>query len=459
MSASSFEPLPKPTHPLTRWLERASPLVFSSYAIAAAFTTYFCMYAFRKPFGAGTFEGSTDLPVVGEIQLKILFVIAQVLGYCLSKFTGIKVISEMTAGKRAAAILVVIGIAEAALLLFAIIPAPWNALAMFLNGIPLGMVWGLVFGFLEGRRVSEALGAGLSASYIVASGAVKSVGKSLIDYAGVDEYWMPVLTGLIFAPLLIFSVWLLARLPPPSPEDEKVRVKREPMDARARKGFVLAFFPGLFFLTFLYIFLTAYRDFRDNFAVEIWAALGYAESPSILATSELYVAFGVMVALGALMTIKDNRRGLLAVHGVMLGGTALVGGSTALWQAGLMPGLFGATPEAVWMILVGLGLYLAYVPFGCVLFDRMIAAVGVVATAGFMIYVTDAFGYLGSVALLLYRNFGAPELSWLDFFVTFSYVTSVLCSASFVFSMIYFERRSRAEPPPPAVQPTLEAAA
>ncbi|MCB9529171.1 MAG: hypothetical protein H6701_12460, partial [Myxococcales bacterium] len=45
----------RPPPALTRWLERASPLAFSSYAIAAAFTTYFCMYAFRKPFGAGSF--------------------------------------------------------------------------------------------------------------------------------------------------------------------------------------------------------------------------------------------------------------------------------------------------------------------------------------------------------------------------------------------------------------------
>ncbi len=448
------------SHPLTRWLERASPVAFSTYAIAAAFTTYFCMYAFRKPFGAGTFEGQAELPLVGGIDLKILFVVSQVIGYCLSKFTGIKVISEMAAGKRAAAILVVIGVAEAALLLFAILPAPWNAIAMFINGVPLGMVWGLVFGFLEGRRVSEALGAGLSASYIVASGAVKAVGKALIEYGGIDEYWMPVLTGLIFAPLMVFCVWLLARLPPPSAEDERVRVKREPMDGPARKAFVLSFFPGLFFLTFLYIFLTAYRDFRDNFAVEIWAALGYAESPSILATSELYVAFGVMVALGLLMLIKNNRKALMAVHLVMLGGTALVGLSTMAWQAGVLPGIdaLGATPEAVWMILVGLGLYLAYVPFGCVLFDRMIAAVGVVATAGFMIYVTDAFGYLGSVGLLLYKNFGAPNLSWLDFFVTFSYVTAVLCTASFVASMLYFERRSRPEPPPVEDQPAPEAA-
>jgi len=96
------------------------------------------------------------------------------------------------------------------------------------------------------------------------------------------------------------------------------------------------------------------------------------------------------------------------------------------------------------MVGIGLGLYLRYVPYGCMLFDRMIAALGVVATAGFMIYVTDAFGYLGYIIVLLYKNFGEQDLSILDFFVTFSYVTAVLCTLSFGASLLYFSRKSRA---------------
>ncbi|MCA9570207.1 MAG: hypothetical protein KC656_20325, partial [Myxococcales bacterium] len=118
---------------------------------------------------------------------------------------------------------------------------------------------------------------------------------------------------------------------------------------------------------------------------------------------------------------------------VMMGGTIAVGVSTALYQAGTLSG-------ETWMITVGLGLYLAYVPYGCILFDRLIAAVGVTATAGFLIYVTDAFGYLGSVALMLYKDLGTPDLSWLEFFVGFSYVTSFLCTLLFTVSMLYFSR-------------------
>lgn len=423
---------------ITRYLETASPTVFSAYAIVAAFTTYFCMYAFRKPYGAATYEGfePVDLPGLPPLDYKIVLVIAQVLGYTLSKFTGIKVISEMAPARRAVALLGFIGFAHGALLLFAILPAPYNILAMFLNGLPLGMIWGLTFGFLEGRRTSEALGAGLSASYIIASGYVKWAGKELLA-AGVPTVWMPFATGLFFLPILVLAVFLLSRMPPPSPEDEAARTKREPMDAAARWAFLRAFAPGLIPLTLLYVALTAFRDFRDNFAAELWKALGYGSAPTVFATSENWVAFGVMVALGLLMVIKDNRVGLMAVHAVMMAGTALMGGATLLYQSGAVDGYW-------WMVLVGVGAYLAYVPYGCVLFDRLIAAVGVTATAGFMIYVTDACGYLGSVALMLYRDLGAPDLSWLDFFVAFTYATSIGCTALYAVSMLYFWRTTAA---------------
>ena len=69
---------------------------------------------------------------------------------------------------------------------------------MLLNGLPLGMIWGLVFSYLEGRRQTELLGAGLSVSFIFSSGVVKSVGKVLMQDFGVTQMWMPFLTGLIF---------------------------------------------------------------------------------------------------------------------------------------------------------------------------------------------------------------------------------------------------------------------
>lgn len=421
---------------ITEWLARAGPRAFSAYAIVAAFSVYFCMYAFRKPFTAAKYEGEFDVPGLGPLDWKIILVVSQVLGYTCSKFLGIKVVSEMSATRRGLAIVGLIAVAELALVLFAITPAPWSALWLFANGIPLGMIWGLVFGFLEGRRTTEALGAGLSASYIVASGAVKTVGAWVLGW-GVGEEAMPFVVGLVFFPVLLLFVFLLTRLPPPTPEDEALRVRREPMRGPERKRFFLAFWPGLVALTGLYFLLTAYRTIRDDFAADLWRELGFGKTPEIMTWSELPVAFGVLIGLGALMRIKDNRRALIVVHALMAAASALVGFVTLAFEAGLV------SPE-VWMITIGLGLYLAYVPFGSMLFDRLIAAAGWVATAGFMIYLTDAVGYVGSVSLTLYKNLGAADLSWLEFFTAMSYVTSIVCTAAFLFAGVYLARRTGA---------------
>lgn len=420
------------------WLSSTNQAVFCGYATFAAFSVYFCMYAFRKPFSAAAYEGIDAVPLPGlpDLQFKIALIIAQVLGYTLSKFYGIKFISEISPARRTVSLIALIALAEAALILFAIVPAPYSVLCLFLNGFPLGMIWGLVFSFLEGRRFTEALGAGLSVSYIVSSGAVKSVGSWLMQL-GVPEFQMPAVTGLVFFPIFLVVVWMLSLVPPPTREDEILRTKREPMYADDRKRFLKLLGPGLFALVFLYMFLTAYRDFRDNFAVELWAALGYGEQPWILTFSEVPITLVVLIVLGLLFLIKSNRLAMDVILMAMLGGSALIGLSTLAYQMGIVG-------PAAWMILVGLGLYLAYVPYGCILFERMIAAIGFAGTAGFMIYVADAFGYLGSVALLLYKNFGEPNLAWEDFFVQISYVTSIVCVISFVFAFGYFSPRMRA---------------
>ena len=208
----------------------ASPLntiAFVGFAGLAAFCAYFAMYAFRKPFSAARFELVEGWGF--DIDFKVALVIAQVLGYALSKFIGIRVVSEMGRAGRGFAILGLIGASWLALIGFALVPAPWSVAFLFLNGLPLGMIWGLVFAYLEGRRTTEVLGAILSASFIVSSGMVKSVGTWLMVSHGITEFWMPAYTGAIFFPLLFISVYGLATLPPPSQDDEAARTARRPI--------------------------------------------------------------------------------------------------------------------------------------------------------------------------------------------------------------------------------------
>src|ERR1700761_9378375 len=408
--------MPTPSTVLRNALSRAHPAVFTVTAGAAGFFAYFAMYAFRKPFTAATFEGAPGWHF--GVDYKIALVLAQVAGYALSKFIGVKVVSEIDPTRRAAAILGLIGVSWLALIGFAVIPAPWNVVTLFLNGLPLGMIWGLVFGYMEGRRTSEVLGAILCASFILSSGIVKSVGTWMMVRGHIGPFWMPAATGAVFFPLLFLSVWVLTQLPPPSAQDEAERVRRAPMTARERGDFLRTYAPGLALLVAAYVLLTAFRDFRDNFAAEIWTALGYGGEAGVFTASELPVAVISLVGMAAVMVVRDNRRALLVIHVMVAAGFAVLGLSTLAFQAHLIPPL-------AWMILAGSGLYIAYNPINAVLFDRLVAVSGRAANAGFLIYVADSSGYMGSVALLLWRNFGQGSLNWLQFFTLGAYATSV----------------------------------
>ena len=199
-----------------------------------------------------------------------MLAISQTIGYAISKYMGIKVCSEIKPGQRALALVGLILWALAALVGFGLAPDNLKVVAIFLNGLALGMVWGMVVGYLEGRRTSELLLVGLSCSYIVASGAVKNVGQILMsDDYGVSESWMPAAVGGLFLPPFLAAVWFLNQIPPATAEDHEARTLRETMNRVHRWAFVRHFFWGLLFMLLAYLFLSAYRDFRDTFMVEI----------------------------------------------------------------------------------------------------------------------------------------------------------------------------------------------
>ena len=388
------------------------------------------MYAFRKPFTAGTFEDQVWL----GIGFKTILVSAQVTGYTISKFIGIKVISEMPAKYRAISILGLIAVAEIALLLFAVTPVPWNFVWLFVNGLPLGMVFGLVLGFLEGRQVTEALSAGLAASFIVSSGFVKSVGRSLIQNYDVSEYWMPFITGLIFVVPLLFCVWLLAQIPPPSKEDEALRSKREPMSAEQRRSFFQRHSVGLVALLVIYILLTIVRSIRDDFAVEIWQGLGVDDEPTVFARSEFWVMVGVTVINGLVILIRNNRMAFLSGLGLLAFGFAIVLGAVFGQSKGML------SPMA-FMVLLGLGMYIPYVAFHTTVFERMMAAFKEVGTIGYLMYLADAIGYLGYVSVMIFRNTFTGEVNFLGLMIWTSIVVAAISSCATIFLAFHYNAR------------------
>jgi hypothetical protein len=417
----------------------------SAFCVAAAFGTYFCMYAFRKPFTAGTYA---DVTLWG-IGYKTVLVTAQVLGYTVSKFLGIKVVSEVSPRRRAALLLGLVAIAELALLLFALTPPPFNFLWLFCNGLPLGMVFGLVLTVLEGRRHTEALTAGLCTSFIVADGVTKSAGSFLLQQ-GVPEFWMPFAAGLLFVPPLLLFVWMLSRVPAPSPADVAARSVRVPMSGAERRAFFGRYALGLTLVVSAFLLVTILRSARADFAPEIWAGLGVTVRPDLFTWSETAVAAGVLVLNGAAVFIRGNRRAFSYAMVVALGGSALV----ALALLGLGAGVL---PPFAFMVLIGLGLYLPYIAVHTTVFERLIAMTRDRGTIGYLMYLADSFGYLGYVAVLLARNALGPAEDFLSFFITVSWVIAVGCAVFLIPCWYYFlsHAATRGDPPPASEGPAV----
>lgn len=399
-------------------------------AAFATFGAYFCMYAFRKPFAVATFS---DIQYWG-IDYKILLIIAQVIGYIASKFLGIKVISEMKSNKRTFYLITFILIAELALLGFALTPPPYNITFLFLNGLPLGMIWGIVFSYIEGRKATEILGVILCSSFIISSGVVKSIGKYTLDTLEVSEFWMPFITGLFFVFPLFFFSYLLEKIPVASKKDINARSKRRPLQKKERLQLFKTLLIPLTSIVIFYVFITGVRDFRDNYAREIWGSLGYANSSSIFSFSEIPIALTVLFLMIMIGLVPKNYKAFSYYHIAIFSGGILIALSTLSFQLNFI------NPVA-WMIISGFGLYIGYIPFQGLFFDRMIATFKIDGNVGFLIYIADAFGYLGSILILLYKNFGEKKVSYLSFFIALLYIIAILCVVVTSISFFFFREK------------------
>ena len=376
------------------------------FATIAAFATYFCMYAFRKPFSVGQWEGRTFLGT--GLTLKSAYVLAQLLGYVLSKYIGVRIVPALARERRFLFLMASLSLSALGLGLFALAPNAAGAFALVLSALPLGMVWGVVLSYLEGRQESEAMMAGLSCSFIVASGVVKDVGRVVLSW-GVGENAMPLVCAGLFALPFAISAWLLDHTPPASDADVSARSQRHPMDRLEQRAFLRRYLPGLAALAIVYIGLTALRDYRDNYAIDILVERGHAGGDAVFSRMELPSALAVMLVFGATSWIRGNAsafRTIATLIRVGLLGAAL---ATLLYQQRVIG-------PVMWLGAVGVGMYLAYVPFGSMLFERLMAHTRAAGTLVLAAQLLDALGYTGSAAFVLAKDLLAAGSSRAEFF-------------------------------------------
>lgn len=412
--------------------KRLSDFLFILWAGGAALLSYSLVYALRKPFTAASFENAEFF----DMDYKVVVTISQILGYVVSKFIGIKLISELQSEERFKFILTSVLLAEASLILFGLLSTPFNVAAMFLNGLSLGCMWGVIFSFIEGRRVTDILASLLGVSMVISSGTAKSVGLYVMNHLHVSEFWMPALIGAVALPLLLLLGWALNKLPEPNKEDIAMKSERETLNGKQRWELFKSFMPFLSMLFIANIAIVILRDIKEDFLVNIIDVSAY--SPWLFAQIDSIVTLIILGIFGLMVLVKDNLKALSILFGLIIAGMIVMSVvSFGQQQLRLSP--------VIWLFIQSLCLYIAYLTFQTIFFDRFIACFRIRGNVGFFIVTTDFLGYTGTVLVLVLKEFYNPDINWAVFYNQFAGYVGIFCCVTFVCSFVYLHQRFRKE--------------
>ena len=403
--------------------KRLSDFLFILWAGGAALLSYSLVYALRKPFTAASFENAEFF----DLDYKVVVTISQILGYVISKFIGIKLISELKPEERFKFILTSVLLAESSLILFGLLSTPFNVAAMFLNGLSLGCMWGVIFSFIEGRRVTDILASLLGVSMVISSGTAKSVGLYVMNHLHVNEFWMPALIGGVALPLLLLLGCALNKLPEPNKEDIAMKSERETLNGQQRWELFKSFMPFLSMLFVANIAIVVLRDIKEDFLVNIIDVTAY--SPWLFAQIDSVVTLIILGIFGLMVFVKDNLKALSVLFGL------IIVGMIAMSVVSFGQDRFRLSP-VTWLFIQSLCLYIAYLTFQTIFFDRFIACFKIRGNVGFFIVTTDFLGYTGTVLVLILKEFCNPHINWAVFYNQLAGYVGIFCCITFIFSYI-----------------------
>ena len=384
---------------------KLSDVLFIFWAGGAALLSYSLVYALRKPFTAATFD---ELDFFG-MDYKTVTSIVQIFGYFLSKLIGIKVISELKKENRLRFIILSVAVAELSLVLFGLLPRPFNVFALFFNGLSLGCMWGVIFSFLEGRRVTDLLASLMGLSIAISSGTAKSIGLFVMENLHISEFWMPAFIGAFAFPLLSLLGWLMTRLPQPTEEDKKLRTERVTLNREGRMHIFKSFMPVLLLLFFANLFITVLQDIKEDFLVKIINVEASGLSSWAFAKIDATVTLVIFCVFGIMSLIKNDMKVLCALLVLVTCGTLTL--SFIAFNYNTLE-----LSTTTWLFLQSLSLYTVYLSFQTLFFERFIACFRIRGNVGFFIITLDFIGYMGTVLVLVLKECFKPNIDWLHFY-------------------------------------------
>ena len=184
------------------------------------------------------------------------------------------------------------------------------------------------------------------------------------------------------------------------------------------------------------IAIVVLRDIKEDFLVNIIDMSGY--SPWLFTQIDSVVTLTILAIFGLMVLVKDNFKALSVLYGLIITGMMVMAFvSFGQERMGLSP--------VTWLFLQSLCLYMAYLTFQTIFFDRFIACFKIRGNVGFFIVLTDFLGYTGTILVLVLKEFVGTGLDWEVFYNQLAGYVGIFCCATFVASFVYLRQRYRKE--------------
>ena len=178
--------------------------------------------------------------------------------------------------------------------------------------------------------------------------------------------------------------------------------------------------PFLVLLFVANLMLVVLRDIKEDFLVKIIDMNG--QSSWMFAQVDTVVTLIILALFGAMVFVKSNIKVLVALLGLVVLGTATMSFISFNYDSLQLDAI-------TWLFVQRLCLYIAYLCFQSIFFDRIIAFIG----------------YTGTVLVLMFKEFAHVDINWLEFYNILSGYVGLICTVAFTCSMINLIQRNKKE--------------
>ena len=108
------------------------------------------------------------------------------------------------------------------------------------------------------------------------------------------------------------------------------------------------------------------------------------------------------LALLYMNRIENHRVAISRLFQIQLSSITIALLATLSYLGNLIDGM-------MWQILLGMGIYLCYSLMQTPVFERLFAVTHTTGTCTFLVFLSDGCGYVLTLTLLFYQNFGSPS--------------------------------------------------